>query len=115
MYAVSSNQSLRVEKLLNQLNSDINNDNQEILYFGYGSNLSLSNFTQFKNIQLISHCRGIIYDWKLSFSLVYPTKSFANIHYSKGDQVHGIIMKMKKKYLNLLQKLEISYRLITLG
>merc|ERR1712228_843309 len=82
---------------------------------GYGSNMSLDNFKQFKNIQIISHSRGIIKDWKLSFSLCYPTKSFANIHISKGDEVHGVIMRLKQSDLSKLQTLERSYRLQTVS
>ena len=75
------------------------------------SNLSLDNFKQFKNINVISHFPAIIDDWKLSFSLCYPTKAFANIHYSKDDCVHGVVMKLQKKDLERLSKLERSYRL----
>ena len=87
-------------------------DQQQVLYFGYGSNLSLDNFAQYRNIKVISYCRGVINDWKLSFSLCYPTKTFANIHRSKGDEVHGVIMKLTQNDLDKLCKLEVSYRLI---
>lgn len=99
---------LRVSKIMNHL---ISNPYNELYYFGYGSNLSLDNFKQFKNINVICYFPAIIDDWKLSFSLCYPTKSFANIHYEKNECVHGVIMKLKKKDLNRLSKLEISYRL----
>ena len=95
----------RVERILNHLDQD------KVYYFGYGSNLSLDNFKQFKNINVISYYPGIINDWKLSFSLCYPTKSFANIHYSKGDKVHGVIMILYKKDLQRLAKMETSYNL----
>eukprot|EP01083_Nonionella_stella_P004964 14509_1 len=103
--------SLRVQKLLNHI-SPMSED--EILYFGYGSNLSLSSFKQFKNVDVLSYCCGIIYDWKLSFSLCYPTKAFGNIHCSKGDAVHGIIMRLKQSDFTLLKALEISYRAVKL-
>ena len=77
------------------------------------SNLSLQNFQAFKQIKVISYFRGIVPGWKLSFSLCYPTKSFANIHCSPDDSVHGVIMRLTQHDMDKLNRLELSYRLQT--
>ena len=77
------------------------------------SNLSLQNFQAFKQINVLSYFRGIVPNWKLSFSLCYPFKAFANIHYSPDDSVHGVIMRLTQKDLDKLCRLELSYRLQT--
>ena len=68
----------------------------------------------FKNIHPLSIQRGIIYDWKLSFSLCYPTKAYANIHQEKGNCVHGVIMKLKRNDFKRLSIMELSYRTVKL-
>jgi len=83
---------------------------EAVLYFGYGSNLSLQNFQAFKGINVISHFRATVPGWKLSFSLCYPTKAFANIHLSPEDAVHGIVMRLTPEDMDKLSGLELSYR-----
>lgn len=82
--------------------------NQKVLYFAYGSNLSVERLV--KRVGKVKHCGTFkISDHKLCFNTGTQFTSFANIMYSEGDVIEGVIYEMTYGQLRLLDKYEGLY------
>ena len=91
-------------KLRNKLKNDVELTEY---YFGYGANLDTNRFA--KNNMLATEVGvATLTDHKLKFTLAteYKDKSYAGVHEELGASVPGVLVKMDKVSLHLLDQLE---------
>ena len=91
---------------------DPEKEDKRVVYFGYGSNLSMHHFTRHKQLDIIRQDIGYIKDYALSFSLCTPdgSTSYANVHVEKDATVHGIVLWLTQSDFDALAKKEVAYR-----
>jgi len=76
-----------------------------IYYFAYGSNMLQSRLEE-RVGKVIKVGVGTIQDFKLSFNYGNTVQSFANVKYSDGDNVQGVIYKLTLRQLQILDYYE---------
>lgn len=77
------------------------------LYFGYGANLSPDRFSKYHmNYEYLGH--ACLKDHKLVFTMPceYAGKGYASVEPSKGDEVWGVVFRMDKHSIRMLDILE---------
>ena len=85
------------------------NAERNIYYFGYGANLMMERFTRRKmNVEEIGN--GYLEDHELRFTLSneYLQKGYAGVHEKKSSKVWGVLYRMDRLSLFLLDTLEWS-------
>ncbi|CAE7042305.1 unnamed protein product [Symbiodinium natans] len=80
--------------------------------FGYGSNMSVANLKQKKNLNVLEHHAGVVRDIKLSFCLEgihYVDPAFACVLKAPGDEVHGVAFRIPATEAEGLDRQEGGY------
>lgn len=80
-------------------------EKEYIYYFAYGSNMLQSRLEE-RVGKVIKIDSGTINNFKLSFNYGNNIQSFANIKFSKGDNVQGVIYKLTLRQLQILDYYE---------
>lgn len=85
-----------------------------VFRFGYGSNMSLNNLKNKKNLNVIWSSPAILRDWELTFfkAIEYVEPAFATIQEELGKEVHGLVFKIPATEANGLDEQEKSYEVV---
>jgi cation transport regulator ChaC len=86
--------------------------------FGYGSNLSLANLVEKKNLRPVDFVTGRIRGWRLSFDLAaipHVEPAFATVRPAQGEEVHGVAFRISAAEAAGLDRQEGGYTVEPVG